>query len=690
MYLCGLLIVQLPCNWLCSDFPDVGPGKGLGCEICHTSFTRQVPMREHYKRKHRIYLTQPQQACRDKTRKRARKQKTTIKHEFESTIEVVKDVSSDDDSGQYCDNNPIEVNGHIVEVLDENMRNVHVAIVREPQYTCLSEVEKFGTTPDTSTMTYDASDPVTGAQLVTLNDTDQRIMQTFSGASGDLVSVVNSPGDLNKNLVSSQDNSVVGAGSMLVGALGVNEICCLNPDSHSLSGNLESNHDSLSVGTDTFQNTLSSAKGISVAQEKANPTIVLRNEISHHSNALNKPSGIRDSKILTLVSKEKDNVCEDFYFILMTNMHKGSSFSYGKHCFKCLHCDYKTCWKNTLCRHMKSSHEDIMKIHKCIETKSVITDENQKLVKLSEFLADYEFSRPRKSTPTKRVRGVEKQDLPGNYSCTKCKKVFSRLRYLKKHMAVHKVEQKYLCDECGKAFKTLTYLKSHRRVHKRECYRCSQCDFTSTINAAVHAHRQLHNDGSVLCDICGYAYTDKSTLSKHKKVHDLSRPFPCTFHGCTWRFKTEVMCKAHFKAHTTEGKFKCPHCGYVFRHKHHLQRHEEKMHGVQRTKLPSHKQETGEAPNAVSYIVAGEATDAPDQMGLTASQLVIATDADGNTVNYEVADIMTNISYQTLLQDQHLVEDPDSHTIYTYIPTEESEQIVLQEENAVETQILQD
>ena len=41
------------------------------------------------------------------------------------------------------------------------------------------------------------------------------------------------------------------------------------------------------------------------------------------------------------------------------------------------------------------------------------------------------------------------------------------------------------------------------------------------------------------------------------------------------------MCKAHIRAHTTEGKFPCWVCGYVFRHKHHLQRHLKKMHNME-------------------------------------------------------------------------------------------------------------
>jgi hypothetical protein len=42
----------------------------------------------------------------------------------------------------------------------------------------------------------------------------------------------------------------------------------------------------------------------------------------------------------------------------------------------------------------------------------------------------------------------------------------------------------------------------------------------------------------------------------------------------------QVMCRAHYRGHTTTGKFACHVCNYVFRHKHHLQRHLAKIHAL--------------------------------------------------------------------------------------------------------------
>lgn len=346
--------------------------------------------------------------------------------------------------------------------------------------------------------------------------------------------------------------------------------------------------------------------------------------------------------------------------------------------------------------------------------------DNQRLMKMSEYNKSV-FSRfKNRSNSSKRVRGVEKQDLLGSYPCSKCTKVFSKLRYLRKHMQIHRTDAMFFCEVCSKSFKTRTYLAAHQRTHKKEAYKCSQCEFTSTINAAIHAHRQLHNEGSVICDICGFAYTDKSTLNKHKRVHDPSRPFACTFPGCTWRFKTDVMCQAHFRAHTTEGKFKCSLCGYIFRHKHHLQRHELKMHGIQQTKSRIPKPAattitttptTATTTAAVSLTsAANEETDtlaSPMEMSATDtditntvnlivnsgancsqlqlqaalqnSHLVIATDCQGETINYNVSDVaMMNMAYQTLLQEQGSNLNGDTRTIL--IPQTHCGQVIFQQE----------
>jgi len=181
------------------------------------------------------------------------------------------------------------------------------------------------------------------------------------------------------------------------------------------------------------------------------------------------------------------------------------------------------------------------------------------------------------------------------YPCPVCGKIFRCRRYLRKHSETH--GSAHACDICGKNYRSRAYLRLHRRRHEKAAmaaanpvpdatpalprprFSCKECTFTTDVIAAIHAHRQVHApSGSVRCAICGRTYSNRAALSKHRRVHDTDRPFACPVPGCRWRFRTDVMCRAHVRAHTVAGRFRCSTCGYVFRRKHHLQRHEARMH----------------------------------------------------------------------------------------------------------------
>ncbi|KAH9491641.1 hypothetical protein Btru_031104 [Bulinus truncatus] len=300
-----------------------------------------------------------------------------------------------------------------------------------------------------------------------------------------------------------------------------------------------------------------------------------------------------DSSVSPSITSEEDGqLSQDFYFLLGNMNIKGSSLNYQRTEFRCIHCSFTTAWRPSLVKHMKHFHKDTLEIHSILEIRNIAPSKDNsvtsiqegkkdfKVMKMSQYLAGNQ----KVKSPKKRIRKLERQDIPGKYHCPQCHKVFGRLRYMRRHQSTHRTERAHLCDDCGKSFKTKAILVAHRRSHKSKNYYCPQCDFVSSSSAAIHIHRQLHPNGSVICDICGNAYIDKSTLNKHMKVHDFSRPFPCTHPGCTWRFKTDVMRKAHVRSHTTIGKFSCSQCGYIFRQKHHLQRHIVKIHQGQQIK----------------------------------------------------------------------------------------------------------
>ncbi|XP_067652191.1 zinc finger protein 616-like [Haliotis asinina] len=572
---CGICNASFPLliQYLKHRIDHAGPQSGVSCELCGTAYSRPSPLREHYKKKHRISFN-----SKPPLPKSSDKQALTL-------------VEPDSQGRRFS----LDCNDSQPDTDDSSgTKTIHVVITREDD----DEKTQYDQEQDGSDCSSNEN-IITESKHLGEGDREDIIKETFQNDIDNKVDELQTDGDVDR--------------------MDVDETRC---EAEAVSS--ESNKD-----TDS---TASPGKTLSAQQ-----------------------------------SLQGYNEAEDFHFVLLKNMINGNSFKYSKDRFKCLHCEFQSYWRNSMCTHMKQMHRDMMSIHQNIQIKppeAQCNQGDQSIMKMSDYIANL---KQKKTKPVEcRIRSVEKQDLPGEYCCSKCGKEFNRLRYLRKHMLVHKSDKKYLCDECGKAFKTRSYLKTHYRTHKSREYKCSQCNFTSSVNAVIHAHRQLHNDGSVICDVCGFAYADKSTLKKHKLVHDPNRPFPCTFPGCTWRFRTEVMRLGHYNSHTTEGKYRCSVCSYIFRHKHHLQRHQSNMHGITNTtnvtiveeeKKEEKQTPVSDIPDTVNLIVNSDMSRDQLQSALQNGQLVIATDSEGNTINYEVADITMNVTYHTLLEEDSQLGD---------------------------------
>ncbi|XP_043937871.1 zinc finger protein 585A-like isoform X2 [Protopterus annectens] len=264
----------------------------------------------------------------------------------------------------------------------------------------------------------------------------------------------------------------------------------------------------------------------------------------------------------------------DFHFILATETVKGNLFDYGRTIFKCIYCTQKCFSKDGLISHMWSKHAVV----DFLQNVDVALCGGERLLSISEFESCTKLETVLAESRSRKRKALLRSARGKKFFCLACGKVFSNRQALQLHMDTHELERTFLCDTCSTAFKSPTHLLTHRRMHHTKGYKCHQCGFQSDINAVVHLHRQQHKDGSVLCAVCGTAYSDRSTVNKHMRVHAVERPYGCSYEGCSWRFKTEMMLKAHIRAHATRGRFECSTCGYLFRHKHHLQRHEARMH----------------------------------------------------------------------------------------------------------------
>ncbi|KAE9542638.1 hypothetical protein AGLY_002549 [Aphis glycines] len=188
-------------------------------------------------------------------------------------------------------------------------------------------------------------------------------------------------------------------------------------------------------------------------------------------------------------------------------------------------------------------------------------------------------------------------DMPKNYSCSKCGKLFLSEERVEIHMKVHR-EKSFACQMCQKKFTQQKTLDIHLNVHIG-LYPCDKCDFKAQtmynlkIHESTHSkvkehccqeckkefstvsslrrHNRLVHQKLVWfrCDKCDYSTSQPSNMKYHKSSHD---PQNCVCDHCGARFKNQALFKVHLTTHE-EAKLICSHCGKLFKKKSHLKDH---------------------------------------------------------------------------------------------------------------------
>ncbi|XP_029448333.1 zinc finger protein OZF-like isoform X2 [Rhinatrema bivittatum] len=194
------------------------------------------------------------------------------------------------------------------------------------------------------------------------------------------------------------------------------------------------------------------------------------------------------------------------------------------------------------------------------------------------------------------------------FSCTKCKKWFSRRDVLSRHMKIHSGVNKFTCAECGKSFRQKSYLTSHQKIHTGlKTFTCTDCGKSFRQKSNLTSHQGIHTEVKIFtCEECGKSFEKNSYLINHQRIHIAVKQFTCTecgksfSHPCNLtnhqrihkEFKT-FICMAcgksfnqsshlskHQRIHTAVKQFTCTECGESFRHKSNLTNHQ-KTHTVE-------------------------------------------------------------------------------------------------------------
>ena len=118
-----------------------------------------------------------------------------------------------------------------------------------------------------------------------------------------------------------------------------------------------------------------------------------------------------------------------------------------------------------------------------------------------------------------------------------------------------------------KVFKTQHALKMHFRIHTgSRPFVCSYegCSWAFPSSSKLRRHERGHkNIRSYVCEICQKSYLRSEHLKNHQLSHDpLTHPFVCAFERCGQKFSAKSSLYVHMKRHPKQsgllqGRLRC-------------------------------------------------------------------------------------------------------------------------------------
>ncbi|XP_063076139.1 protein glass-like [Engraulis encrasicolus] len=135
--------------------------------------------------------------------------------------------------------------------------------------------------------------------------------------------------------------------------------------------------------------------------------------------------------------------------------------------------------------------------------------------------------RPKVGRPSNsEILEQQQQQYPAGHlhMCSICKRGFTTLPYLRKHLRSHSGERPFTCTICYKHFLCSSHLNIHLRTHTGERpYQCNTCGKCFTQQSSLKTHQSVHSGlRPYSCPHCGKSYTLQHHLKRHMATHDRS------------------------------------------------------------------------------------------------------------------------------------------------------------------------
>jgi len=182
------------------------------------------------------------------------------------------------------------------------------------------------------------------------------------------------------------------------------------------------------------------------------------------------------------------------------------------------------------------------------------------------------------------------QNDSGFFMCSICKREFSGLNSLKKHIPIHTRKIQHKCDVCGYVFGKKEYLLDHMRKHTGEVSPiCEVCGQTFNKSLKLKEHFKLHrNNGPnastspYKCHVCQADFARPDVLGTHLTVAHAETVYKCDICEATFgdvRGKNHHMYNEHQLDAFHQKCVWCPVCNQGFTRHYNLKVHMYKSHG---------------------------------------------------------------------------------------------------------------
>lgn len=134
------------------------------------------------------------------------------------------------------------------------------------------------------------------------------------------------------------------------------------------------------------------------------------------------------------------------------------------------------------------------------------------------------------------------------FGCDICRKMFTRIEILRRHLKTHMEDKDFKCTYCSKAFDRKDVLNDHMRNHTGEKpFQCTICHKKFTRGFVLLRHMRTHGEGLFKCKYCLKSFDRKDTYRDHLRNHTGERPFKCKF--CPKSFSRSFVLTKHEKGH---------------------------------------------------------------------------------------------------------------------------------------------